>query len=221
MRKKLLIIGGGGHGSMIVSCLKSNQAMGFNPDVELIGYVNDYETRIGDFPVIGKTTDIPRLAGEGFLFSWGIHLICRNKATHEAFERMNIPEQALYTIVHHTAEVAENCTLEPGCTVMAHTYIGPNSRIGKGTMVKPHASIGHDVTCGSCCHFARGSITGSHVNIGICSDVALGAVVIEKRNIGSYCMAGARSLITKSIPDGEIHIGSPARFLRFTEDFLS
>ena len=205
---------------MIASCLKSNQSRGFNTDVELMGYINDYETSIGGLPVIGRTADILRLAGEGYHFCWAIHLICRNKATHEAFERMNIPEQSLYTIVHHTAEVEEGCVLEPGCSVMAHTYIGPNCRIGKGSMVKPHASIGHDVVSGPLCHFARGSITGSHVNIGICSDVALGATILETRNIGNYAMAGARSLITKSIPDGEIHIGSPAGFMRFTENFL-
>lgn len=217
--KKLLIIGGGGHGTMIASCLKSNQAKGFNTDVELVGYINDYETFIEGLPVIAKTSDIPRLVGEGYLLSWSIHLICKNKATYEAYQRMAIPEDSLYTIVHHSAEIEEDVVLEPGCTVMAHTYIGPRSHIGKGTMVKPHASIGHDVVCGPLCHFARGSITGSHVNIGICSDVALGATVIEKRNIGNFAMAGARSLITKSIPDGEIHIGSPARYMRHTEGF--
>lgn len=204
---------------MIVSCLRSNQAKGFNTDIELVGYVNDFDTTIDGLPVVGKTTDIARLAAEGYLFSWSIHLICKNKATHEAFERMAIPEQNLFTLVHHSAEVEESVVLEPGCTVMAHTYIGPRSHIGIGTMVKPHASIGHDVTCGLLCHFARGSITGSHVNIGICSDVALGATVIEKRDIGNYAMAGARCLVTKPIPDGEIHVGAPARFLRHTESF--
>ena len=38
--------------------------------------------------------------------------------------------------------------------------------------------------------------------------------VLEKRKIGNFAMAGARSLVTHDIPDSEIHVGLPAKFLR-------
>lgn len=52
------------------------------------------------------------------------------------------------------------------------------------------------------------------MNIGKVADVTLGAKVIEKTNIGNYAVAGANSLVTKDIPDYEIHIGSPAKFMK-------
>ena len=50
--------------------------------------------------------------------------------------------------------------------------------------------------------------------IGKCADVSIGATVLEKRKIGNFAMAGARSLVTPDIPDSEIHVGLPAKFLR-------
>ena len=46
------------------------------------------------------------------------------------------------------------------------------------------------------------------------ADVSIGATVLEKRKIGNFAMAGARSLVTHDIPDSEIHVGLPAKFLR-------
>ena len=50
--------------------------------------------------------------------------------------------------------------------------------------------------------------------IGKCADVSIGATVLEKRKIGNFAMAGARSLVTHDIPDSEIHVELPAKFLR-------
>ena len=84
---------------------------------------------------------------------------------------------------------------------MCHAYIAPRTELGIGTMVKSNTCIGHDVKCGPLCHFAMGSITGSLVVIGKCADVSIGATVLEKRKIGN-------------LPDSEIHVGLPAKFLR-------
>ena len=64
------------------------------------------------------------------------------------------------------------------------------------------------------CHFSVGSITSSYITIGKVSDVTLGARVLEKRKIGNYAVVGAHSLVTKDVPDYEIHVGSPAKFLK-------
>jgi acetyltransferase-like isoleucine patch superfamily enzyme len=97
---------------------------------------------------------------------------------------------------------------------MNNAYVSPRVKLGKGTMVKSNALIGHDVKCGPLCHFAMGSITGAFTQLGVCADVATGCVVLEKISIGNYSFAGAASLISHDIPDYEIHVGSPAKFLK-------
>ena len=173
MSKKVLIIGGNGHGSVIASCINDNRSKFHDYELEVVGFVNDYETHIDDYPVLGGTNDINDLVAQDYYFAWGIHLIGRNMLTCKTFERMNIPSDRLVTIVHHSAFIGDGVILEPGVLVMAHSYIGPRTHIGMGSMIKANVSMGHDIICGPLCHFAMGAIVGSYTHIGICSDVAI------------------------------------------------
>lgn len=218
MSKKLLIIGGNGHGSVIASCIKDN-IQRFNDDEWIVsGFINDYEERIDGYPVLGKTYDIYKFVEEGYYFSWGIHLIGRNPITKATFDRMCIPHERLATVIHKSAFISENVIIDPGCFIMANAYIGARTHLGLCTMVKAGVNMGHDIKCGELCHFAMGSIIGSYSSYGTCCDVSIGATVLEYRQIGNYSMLGAHSLLTHDIPDNQIYVGSPAKFLRKIAD---
>lgn len=214
MHKKLLIIGGEGHGCVIASCINDNIKRFGDNEWEVCGFLNDYYDAIDNYPVLGRTCDIPYFVSKGYYFAWGIHLIGRNYQTKEAFDRMNIPTDRLATIIHRTAFIGDGVYISPGCLVMANTYIAPRSYIGIGTMIKANVCVGHDVKCGPLCHLAMGSIVGSYSQIGICSDVAIGSVVLERKHIGDYSMLGAHAILTHNIPDREAWVGNPAKFLR-------
>lgn len=210
----MLIVGGDGHGSVIASCINDNRNRYGDDEWEVVGFLNDYETSVDNYPVLGSTSDIVGWVEKGYYISWGIHLIGRNPQTREAFERMNIPVEGLATIVHRSAFIGKGVILEPGCLVMANAYLAPRSYFGMCTMIKANVNVGHDVQCGPLCHLAMGSIVGSYTRIGSCSDVAIGSVVLEHKNIGSNAMLGAHSLLTHDIPDNEIYVGNPARFFK-------
>ena len=59
-----------------------------------------------------------------------------------------------------------------------------------------------------------GAIVVSCVNIGRCADVAVNAVVLANTNIGDYAMLGASGLTKHDIPEGEIWVGNPAKYLK-------
>ena len=141
-------------------------------------------------------------------------MISRNPFTYKLFNNLKIPSKNLATIIHKTAFIAKNAQIEPGVFIMNNAYISPRVKLSMGTMVKSNALIGHDVKSGQLCHFAMGSITGAHTELGICADVGTGCVVLENRKIGDFAFAGAASLISHDIPDYEIHVGNPAKFLK-------
>jgi len=217
MNKPVLIIGGPGHGSVIASCIEDNRIRYNDAEWEVAGFINDFEEGdIDGYPIIGGTKDITKLIKSGFYFVWGIHLLQRNLKTYQLFNELNIPESRLATIIHKTAYIAKTSEIGPGVFIMNNAYVSPRVKLGKGTMVKSNALIAHDVKCGQLCHFAMGSITGAYAELGECADVAIGCVVLEKRKIGDFAFAGAASLISKDIPDYEIHVGNPAKFLKKT-----
>lgn len=214
--KKVIIIGGEGNGGVVASCIEDNRKRFNDHEWEVAGFLNDYEIggSVSGYPVLGGTDEIGKFLEEDYYFVYAIHMIGRNVKSEEVFNKMNIPHDRLATIVHNTAFIAESATLGPGVFVMSNSYIGPATTIGHCTLIMANALIGHNTNIGPLCHFSVGSITSSYVNIGKVSDVTLGARVLEKRTIGDYAVAGASSLVTKDIPDFEIHIGSPAKFYK-------
>lgn len=216
MSKKVLIIGGEGNGGVVASLVEDNRNRFNDVEFEIAGFINDYEKgkKINDYPVLGGTDDIDKFLKQDFYFIFAIHMIGRNILTEKVFDKMNIPLERFATIIHKSAFVAGNAILEPGVVVMSNAYIGPKAHIGACSLVLANVLIGHDTKSGPLCHFSVGAIVSSYVRIGKVSDVTLGARVLEKRTLGNYSVAGAHSLITKDIPDFEIHVGSPAKFYK-------
>lgn len=214
--KQVIIIGGEGNGGVIAACVEDNRKRFNDFEWEIAGFLNDFEKgkKINGYPVLGGTDEIDKFLNKQYYFMYAIHMIGRNVKSEEVFLKMQIPLDRFATIVHKTAFVPENAVLEPGVFVMSNCYIGPAAKIGHCTLIMSNALIGHNTTVGPLCHFSVGSITSSYITIGKVSDVTLGAKVLEKRKVGNYAVAGANALITKDIPDYEIHVGSPAKFLK-------
>lgn len=115
MNKKVIIIGGEGNGGVIAAASKITVAVSATPEWEVAGFVNDYETQVCGYPVLGGTDDVGKLLeNPEYHFMWGIHMIGRNILTEKTFRRVNIPRERFATIVHKTAFVADSAILEPG-----------------------------------------------------------------------------------------------------------
>lgn len=217
MDKEVIIIGGEGNGGVVAACIEDNRNRFQDFEWKVKGFLNDFEKggTINGYEVLGGTDEIEQfLKDEDVYFVYAIHMIGRNYKSEEVFNKMNIPINRFATIIHKSAFVSNNAEIEPGVLIMANCYIGPKAKIGHCTLIMSNSMIGHDTKVGPLCHFSVGSITSSYVSIGKVSDVTLGAKVLEKRTIGDYAIAGASSLVTKDIPDGEIHVGIPAKFLK-------
>lgn len=220
MNKKVVIIGGEGNGGVIASCIEDNQKRYNDYEWEIVGFINDFEEQVCGYPVIGPLSSIKRfLDTTDYYFSWGIHLVGRNVLTEKMYREANIPKNRLATIIHKSAFVAKNAIIEPGVFIMANCYVGPQAIIGSSSLIMANSMIGHNIEMGELCHCSVGAIMTGYSKMGICSDIAVGSTILAYKKIGAFAMLGAASLATHDIPDYEIHVGSPAKFLkRIKED---
>ena len=215
MNKKIIIIGGEGNGGVISACIEDNRNRYGDMEWEVAGFINDYESEVAGYPVLGTLADIPELLkNPEYYFMWGIHLVARSVLTEKLFDDANIPSERFATVIHKSAFVAQNATLEPGVLIMANSYIGPQAYISTCSLVMANCSIGHNIKMARLCHCSVGSIMTGYSELGVCSDLAVGSILLAYIKIGNYAMLGAGSLATKNIPDYEIHVGSPAKFLK-------
>ncbi len=222
MKKKVIIIGGEGNGGVIVSCIEDNARRFHDEEYEVVGWLNDYieiGKNINGYPVLGKTEDAKRYFDkDDVFFMWAVHVIGRGPMRERLFHSLKIPIEKFATIVHRSAFVAPNTTLEPGSFVMANTYIGPACHIGQCTLIMANCVVGHNDNIGPFNHISAGAIVSSYITTGKFVDICLGTKVIEKLTLGDYSVAGAAALVLKNIPEKEVHVGNPAVFKRMIRE---
>ena len=124
------------------------------------------------------------------------------------------PETSSASLLHPTANVSASSHLESGTVVMAGAVVGPYSRVGRHCVVNTSASIDHDARIGNNVFIQPGSVLAGNVSVGDNCLVGMGALILEGRSIGENSVVGAGSLVDKDVPPGQVHYGSPARYIR-------
>lgn len=119
-------------------------------------------------------------------------------------------------------EIQKNAVIGEYCKISSHTFICEGVHIGNGVF------IGHNVTFTNDRYpravNADGSLqTGDDWKVveTIVEDgaaVGSGTTILCGLTIGARAMIGAGSVVTKSVPAGELWAGNPARYIRKVEE---
>lgn len=95
--------------------------------------------------------------------------------------------------------------------------IGDYVRVAFGTSFYTHGgiwSLRHYYNDKTLDHFGR-------IKIGSYTSVGANCMILPGVTIGERCIIGGGSVVTKSVPDGCIVAGNPAKFVGYTEDFYN
>jgi UDP-2-acetamido-3-amino-2,3-dideoxy-glucuronate N-acetyltransferase len=126
-----------------------------------------------------------------------------------------------YVVVLSKAVIGDNCN------ICAHSFIENEVKIGNGVTVKcgvylwdgitieDNVQIGPNVTFTND-KYPRAKKTFELQKTLIKRNASIGAAstILGGVTIGENSMVGAGSLVTKDIPDNELWLGSPAKFIR-------
>lgn len=99
-------------------------------------------------------------------------------------------------------------------TILSDSIIEPNVKIGYGSLCNIGSYICHDSILGKYVELCpRVTILGGCI-IGDYTKIGAGAVIRDGVKVGEHCYIGMGSVVLKDIPNGEVWVGNPARFLR-------
>ena len=121
-----------------------------------------------------------------------------------------------------------------GCTLKDNVFVGPfveiqkNVEIGENTRIQSHSFICEGVTIGKNVFIGHNvntindnlpkvnnkDWTPEKINIKDSASIGTGSTIMGNITIGENSLIGANSLVNCDIPDNEIWVGSPAKFLR-------
>ena len=127
-----------------------------------------------------------------------------------------------FCVVFPKAVIGENCNICSHCLIENDVKIGNNVTIKCGVQIWDGIEIEDDVFIGANVTFTNDKYPKSKnpnwtlLKTRICKGASIGAgsTILPGITIGTNAVVGAGSVVTKSIPDNELWLGNPARFVR-------
>ncbi len=205
--KPILVLGGGGHAKVIIDTLVS-------AGVTMIGFLDQN-------PAIRNVLGIDQLgpadphhfdryrSGEVVLAN-GFGGIGKDHLRRDMFCSWKERGFSFMTVIHQTAIISSNVSLNEGVQIMAGAVIQPGSLIGENALINTRAVVDHDCEVGNHVHIATGAMLSGGVQVGEGTHVGAGAAVIQGIRIGKNSVVGAGSVVVRNVPDNCRVMGVPA-----------
>ena len=202
----LLIIGAGGHASVIIDAVRQQGRY------TVVGVVDDRirSASVLQCPVLGgrdvlDNLELPRRA---------VVAIGSPQIRQEWHERLVALGFQLPYVVHPSAIVGAEVELGAGTVLLPGAIVNARAEIGRGVIINTGASIDHDCRVDDFVHVAPGAHLAGGVRVGARSHIGIGASVIQNIEIGADAMIGAGAAVIRNVPSNCMAVGVPARIVR-------
>ena len=209
--KKIIIIGGKGNGTVIESviydCIKNGE------NFKIAGYLNDYEKKINNFPVVGKINKKNILKFKDFYFIYALSNVKMAEERFKLLKVLNIPKKKLISIIHPSSKVAYSSILKPGVILMPNVVVIPNSLIESHTQLYANSFLGHDSYLKEMVFVANNASIGGRVIVEKGAHIGSNSSIIERISIGKFSIVGLGSVVINCVQDKSIVAGNPAKKL--------
>ena len=119
-----------------------------------------------------------------------------------------------------SVQIGRDTHIQPRCQFSAYSasiIVGNNVQIAPGCAFYPydHGVLPGELICN------QPLVSKGDIEIGDDVWLGFGAIILSGVSIGKGAVIGAGSVVTRSIPDGAIATGIPARILKMRSDFES
>lgn len=191
----LLIIGAGGHASVIAEMIKIRQLLVLGVVALNEQPIKGYE----QFPCLGNDNTIKNYdpATIRLINAIGTTSVESNTQRESLYQKYKSLGYHFATLIHPSAVVASTALIQEGAQVMAGAVIQSNTIIGHNTIINTRASIDHDCQIGDSVHVAPGATLSGGVTVGDHTFIGAGATIIQGRMISNGEMIRAGALVVK------------------------
>lgn len=209
MKKKLVLIGGGGHGESVIDSIRSTL------EYEIIGILDQKlqaGTSVSGIPVLGTDEMLPALFHQGISYGViGVGSLGDPRIRIQIYEALKSIGLVIPNIVDKSAVLSQGILMGEGSFIGKGAVIGPGAVLGKGCIINTGAILEHGTSIGDFVHIAPGSVLCGNVSVGDYTHIGAGTTIIQNITIGSNTMIGAGSLVLRNVSSNILAYGRPAR----------
>lgn len=212
MRKKIVILGAGGHAKVIADFI--------NKDIyELVGFLDKDKAYVGQLlngiPILGDDRNPLFWKEQGIsACAIGIGHIGNCAVRNRVFENYKNAGYEVLTVIHPSSIISPSAVIKEGAVVMPGAVVNANAVIGENSIINSNAVVEHDVIIGRGVHVAPGSTVSGGTVVGKNVLIGAGSTIIQSITIGANTIIGAGATVVSDIPDNVLAVGCPAKVIR-------
>jgi sugar O-acyltransferase (sialic acid O-acetyltransferase NeuD family) len=201
MKKKLVVLGDGGHARAVVDVALSTGEF----EIEAVVGINESNKALwGKIGVTWVSEEgLERLANPETFAIVGLGQIKDPEPRAEAFLRLTSLGFELATVVAPSSYVSKSADIGKGSIVMHGAVVNAHARIGENTIINSLALVEHDAVVGSHSHVSTRAVINGECRIGDNTFVGSGAIVKNSVLIGARCVVPMGALVFADLPDGQ------------------
>jgi sugar O-acyltransferase (sialic acid O-acetyltransferase NeuD family) len=218
MSPRIIVIGGGGHGRVVIDALLAAGA-------DIAGVVDPdpaVAARLPQgIPYMGGDGALAGIAPASVLLALGIGAVDVPHQRRRIFERYRKLEFRFATVIHPSVIRAADVELGEGAQVLAGAVLQIGCRLGVNALVNTRAVVEHDAVVGDHACVSPGAVLAGGVVLETSSYVGLSASVLQNIRVGAEAMVAAGAVVIADVPPGARVAGVPARQMAAVETAVS
>lgn len=199
MKRKLVLVGGGGHCQSVLDTLDRQQQY---EDIVVVDRAYPEMKTVLGYPVAGNDDVLGQLRQDGFSDAFISVGSIRSTASRERLFRI------LYQLGYRIPNI-----IDPSAQISQHAVFGEGVFVGKGVMINASVYVGsmaiintgaiveHTCIIGDYTHVSVGAKLCGNVSVGSHSLVGAGATVVQGVSVGSHTIIGAGSTVIRNVGD--------------------
>lgn len=207
MKKKLLLVGGGGHCASVLDAAIRSDAF------DEIGIVDcDISEFVGmPIDVVGSDNELKSLYQQGWNYAFvSVGSVGNTALRRKLVEKITNEGFIIPIICDPSAQISDYADIGKGTFVGKNAVINSRSLIGDFAIINTSAIVEHDCTIGDYVHVSPGTTICGNVCIGEDSHIGANSTIIQGIKIGKSCIIGAGAVVIHNILDNDKEVGNPS-----------
>lgn len=207
---EIVVIGGGGHASVLISVLRK---CGY----DILGYTDNLDRKsVLGTPYLGNDGILREVIAQNARCNAAIGVGKVDSLPTRKFLQDEIAQLGFTfpPICAPSAIISESVSMGAGTVVLDGVVINCGTVIGEACILNTSCAVEHDCKIGENVHVAPGAIVCGGTSVGNNCMIGAGATVIHSIHICDGCMIGAGAIITSDITSSGTYVGNPARRIR-------
>jgi sugar O-acyltransferase (sialic acid O-acetyltransferase NeuD family) len=198
-QKPLILIGGGGHASVLADIL-----IGQGREILAVISPDDISSRavFSGIPHFGQDEEVARFPPESVLLVNGIGMMPRSTFRKRINQKFLALGYSFETVIASDAKVSDFAKINSGVQILSGARVQTGSVVAEHTIINSGALIEHDCQIGAYNHIAPNATLCGEVRTA--EDVYIGAnsTLIQGVVLESQSIVGAGAILTKQLQKG-------------------